>query len=481
MEKKQGLLNREKAQSQCLQSIREALAKDKRALVQAATGFGKSYITKKISETLKGGLLIVAPRINLVDDLSERIPGSAIFCASLGKKDIGKVTIATKQSLTQEVISQFDFVALDEVHGYNDEFLDKFKDKFVVGFSATPWTENGPIYGEGKFFKNLSFSYPIETAIKEGILSPYKLLEAKSSFDLSMFAKLTRELKEREINEVVARAKHEDQVAEFIAISNYKRRKKVVLLCANIEHAQVIHAEIEKYEKAQIIHSKLKNSAELVKMYKHNDIRFCVSVLLMSEGTDIARVDGIYFLRPSKSSRLMVQACGRGLRLDEEDNSKTCLFLDYGSVFNNCGLPDKPLIPDPSKKGKDKVDYVKRCELCYVIYEAKCDCCPDCGHKNIVKAKEDNLSRSAINEVKKVVVNGTNLSSRMAPVKVRRTASGIPYIGLKTKGAYVTIFGKQAYTVFSTLIKESKMLVMEKYIKKDGKPNWKFIRLEDIQ
>ena len=71
---------------------------------------GKGHLIKLISQTVKGTLLVVAPRVNLVRDLAQRTNGS-IYCASLGEKVISKVTIATKQSI-KEVSA--DLVILDE-------------------------------------------------------------------------------------------------------------------------------------------------------------------------------------------------------------------------------------------------------------------------------------------------------------------------------------------------------------------------------
>lgn len=105
---------------------------------------GKGHLIKLISLTIKTNMLVIVPRVNLVRDLAQRTGGS-IYCASLGKKEIGKVTIATKQSLKD---IKADVIILDECHSYSQEFLEKCKNScnYLIGLTATAYTQDGYIY-----------------------------------------------------------------------------------------------------------------------------------------------------------------------------------------------------------------------------------------------------------------------------------------------------------------------------------------------
>jgi len=89
-------------------------------------------------------VLVIVPRVNLVRDLAQRTGGS-IYCASLGEKTVSKITVATKQSL-KEIDAEL--LILDEVHSYPQEFIESLKFKFIIGFTATPWRNDGYIYNE---------------------------------------------------------------------------------------------------------------------------------------------------------------------------------------------------------------------------------------------------------------------------------------------------------------------------------------------
>ena len=129
-----------------LQAIREELARSGVALCVCATGYGKGHLIRLISESLKEGstLLVIVPRVNLVRDLAQRT-GGEVYCATLGKKDMGQITVATKQSL-KDINS--DIVVLDEAHSYSEEFLMECKSncKYLIVFTATAWTSDGYIW-----------------------------------------------------------------------------------------------------------------------------------------------------------------------------------------------------------------------------------------------------------------------------------------------------------------------------------------------
>jgi superfamily II DNA or RNA helicase len=452
---------RDKEQLRCMDAIRSGLAKDKRALVWAATGFGKSYVIKLIAEEVKAKntrMLAIIPRIALATDLSQRIEGSTVFCASLGKKEISKITIATKQSFALEHLSEFDLILLDETHNYSEEYLLNFKDKFVVGFSATPWRDNGPMWGIEKFFRKLDYSFTIQDAIKNKFVCDYKIFGVSlgAEFNLKKYKNKGREYTKKELEEIVASSevKIALQIHELVQIVDKTERKKVAILCVNIEHAEMVASELSKHEPTMLVHSKLSNAQELIEQFKKDRTRYCVSVMMITEGYDAKSTDCVVFMRPTKSTRLMVQASGRGLRTDEDNPDKWCLLIDYGDTFLSCGTPKEPLIPIEKKDGertKAPLAIHRRCEKCYLIYLRKFERCPDCDHKNLHKDPVENLnvSASAKTPTFKMVINKANLHFKDGVYGIKYSEKKQPYIGFKTTKGYCTVFGDKAWQVFN--------------------------------
>ena len=118
-------------------------------------GSGKSLVFSLMANKLQSKILVVAHSAKLVEQNYEAaiemgVEGCAIYCASLGKKDIGEVTFITVKSAKAEPekFKDFDYVCIDECHhafppSKDSEYHKFFKNigiKSYVGFTATPLT-----------------------------------------------------------------------------------------------------------------------------------------------------------------------------------------------------------------------------------------------------------------------------------------------------------------------------------------------------
>jgi len=274
-------------------------------------------------------------------------------------------------------------------------------------------------------------------------LCPFKVYGSGVAFDLSSAKNARRDYTEKELKKIISTGKHLLQVQEIVEICNKSERKKVIILCSNIEHAETIKLEIEKYEECMIAHSKMKNANNLIEEYKNNDVRMMVSIGMMSEGFDCARCDCVVFLRPTRSARLMVQASGRGLRI--ADGKDYCLFLDFGSVFLNCGLPTDPILQF-EKKSETQTSEVICCESCFYIYDIKGPC-PQCGHEK--EPEKRDVDKNLLESIDKpnpfVIIDSSN------KFKPGRTNKGAKFVTVFTAKGSFTLFAWQCKRFYSLL------------------------------
>ena len=395
---------RDNMQWEMVDAIRSSLAKCGSATVVAATGAGKTETVRKIKSKLKDGtkLLFIAPRINNVTDAAQRYD-AAINVGSLGLNESGQVTCTTKQSIHKIDTSGYDVTVFDEMHNYKEEFIESINSKFKIFLSATPYNDKGYIWDQYECVPKPCFKFTLEDGIKNGVLCRYEIFGTKHSFDVSKYKKGSGDYTKKQLIEIIKQNKNKDQVSEIIAISKEYKRNKVAILCANIEHAEMTMNEfISQGQECVVAHSKLKQAHKIIEEFKESDVKFICSVAMMQEGTDIPEIDCVAYLRPIKSSRVMVQSVGRGLRLHEK--KEYCLILDYGHVFDNCGLPDNPIIPKGKKKEDTKeVNTIKQCDECMYIYDKTIHgyICPNCGHFHKQdRDVEENLKKSLMEKQK---------------------------------------------------------------------------------
>jgi DNA repair protein RadD len=329
---------RDRVQAEIVQAIRSEIRLHNKALVQACTGLGKSYIARKIMNAMSSrgvSCIFIAPDVSIirdqVADYTSHYGECSVYSGTIKKEDMKRITFATRDSVNEWDINKFEFCIVDESQSYSDEFFKLLTCK-VIGLSATPWKEDtGYIYGADKFFNKPCFTYTPLQGIKNGLICDYKI-DGESLINAN-------------VNDLESyTTTHEitlDQYSDFSKRISEHNKSKIVILCCNIEHAEIVHnVLIDNNEQSLLIHSKVKKSGELLEQYKNTDIKYLVSVSMISQGFDCCPVDCVIYLRPIASIRMMLQSSGRGLRLFK--NKEYCLMLDYADVFSNCGEPKNP-------------------------------------------------------------------------------------------------------------------------------------------
>lgn len=437
--------NRDQIQKEAYDKLLENIKNNYVSLFCAATGYGKGRIISMLGHYLSGqgfSVAVITNRVVLVNDLSQRMDAT-VYCASLNRKEHSKLMVISKQSVKNV---SADYILVDECHGYTEDYLKGLKaEKAIVGFSATPFSESGYIYGEGKFWPKPIYNFGLKDSKINKMVCDYKIFGMQTSFDISKYKIKNRDFTKKELNEIIKGKKYKKQVPEIIKATDKYDRKKVVIVCVNIEHAQDVYSEFLLYgNNCVLIHSKLKDSQEEIKEFMTNDsIVFAITVSMLSEGFDYPRVDCIALLRPTKSPRFMVQVCGRALRIHPEKDF--ALLLDYGDVFYSCGFPDDPLVPEegigggPSATLVLKQQRISKCEKCSFVFDSShSKVCPDCGYNNKEQNDyEKNLKRSLEDKDSIKYYMVTKNTGRYQNI----TAKNVRYITYNISGLKVTLFG----------------------------------------
>lgn len=367
-------------------------------LFVGATGSGKTniliaLINKAMELMPEIKICFVVNKLRLLDQTKRRIRsalGDIVSVYSGKDKDLSKqVIVGSIQSLCKRNIT-FNLVFFDEGHNINQEegtylaFVNNSinvnkKIKFI-SCTATPYRATGLIYGPNMWFKKVVFSKGLKWSIDKGFLVPPSCKRVKEKFDTSKLKMRMGDYDMSSLNELVSdKEKIVAQIED--ALPQLVNRKCIIWACINIKHAEAVAGLLTAVgESVSIVHSKQTNEIadENMAEFENGDRRHLVFVTIISEGTDIPRIDSVVLMRPTRSPILYVQTVGRALR--PYKNKKTALILDYGSVLENCGSIYNPYINTGKKKNKKGVIEIKMkfCEHCYEYCELKCKVCPCC-------------------------------------------------------------------------------------------------------
>lgn len=341
--------------------------------------FAKNNPDKKI--------LCIFNSVELVKQTNERALthgiDSSVFCASLNKKELSNLTMASLQTIYKEDISAFDYIVFDECHrAFGDsnaykEIISKTNAK-IFGFTATPYNSKGPIFGDDYLFKDIRFYVPFSQLLDEKFIVP---LVGKDSEMIDRGAlsvsKNTGDFSEDSIDQALIPEKLNEIILNAIK-SLSANHKKIAWWCSSIKHADMVASRLNELgEKAISYHSKTTDKDSIKRDFENGDTRHVSFVNIISEGYSYSPLSAIVCLRPTKLYHLWVQTCGRVNRIYGQ--KKEGVILDYAGNFKNLGHPYNISPWDiPDLQSGDKKPSICICKNCAYVANSYFDVCPKC-------------------------------------------------------------------------------------------------------
>ena len=384
-------------QETAIASVRQAIKEGhKRIVLQAPTGSGKTIIASHI---IAGALdkgnrpIFCVPRLSLIGQTIKRFEAQGIcdigviqgqhertdFCAA--------VQIASIHTLVKRPLPEVNFAIIDEVHlqlKSLNEILDSeaWKNKIVIGLSATPWTK-----GMGLRWTKLIVLATTNEMIDEGWLTPVVGYGVPDEFmpDVSkVHTNFDGEYVEGEAEKAMTTQKIVGNVVKTWLEKWGK--DKTFMFCVNRNHAKKMQQE---FNDAGISCGYIDGTMDaderevIFRRYRSGEIRILSSIDTVGIGVD-EDVRCIIYLRLTKSEMKFVQDCGRGIRL--ADGKTDCVLLDHAGTCEELGLPtDIHHETLDTRKPEEKADASTgnapkphKCPNCNLLVSRSADVCPFC-------------------------------------------------------------------------------------------------------
>ena len=312
----------------------------KNGILVCPTGSGKSLIIADIASRLDSALLVLQPSKEILEQnyekyLSYGMKDAGLYSASVGKKNICRVTFATIGSIMNKLddFRHFKYVLIDECHnvspkgGMYKTFIDD-SERVVIGLTATPYRLYQDGYGGSqlkfltrtrpRIFKDVLFYVQINELLAKGFLSKMNyydltcldLSNVKSNSTGSDYddASLYREYKrsnymERLVNVVRRLLKPKDGKPRKGVLVFTRRVLEAEMLVEQIENSVVVSADTPKNEREDIL-----------KRFRSGEIKVVVNAQTLTTGFDYPELDTVVMARPTKSLALWYQCVGRAIR-----------------------------------------------------------------------------------------------------------------------------------------------------------------------
>lgn len=348
-----------------LKSLREN--GEEKALVIAATGSGKTYLSAfDVKRAKPKRMLFLVHRENILIKAKqsfESIIDEKFTCGlytgnkkQLDKKYLFSTIQTMSLSFKKFEKEEFDYIIIDEAHhvvsSSYKKVLDHFDTKFLLGLTATSNRMDGnSIYKV--FDNNIACDIRLNDALENKLVVPfhyYGITDINSidysNVDMSKTEELTKILK---VNE---RVEYIIEKMNFYSHSTEKR--KVLAFCVSKEHCSYMNEEFNKRGINSISltsNNTISQREEAINKLSDNEdsLEVIFTVDIFNEGVDIPSVNTVLMLRPTNSPIIFTQQLGRGLRKDKGKEFLT--VLDFIGNHNKAYLIALALI---GNKGIDK-------------------------------------------------------------------------------------------------------------------------------
>jgi DNA repair protein RadD len=383
--------------------------KRKQVLV-APTGSGKTIWTavlfqRILSKNPKSRLLFVVPRNTLLNQTVEvfkeilQLPVSIIQGQNEGINLRYNIAVATIQTLGNridkypELFNGYDCCVIDEGH-LTFKARSKIESDWIIALTATPYAK-----GMGLFYDDLVRSIPAHQLVKEGVITPLKVLSAKKQIDVSKLSKTSTGEYNSDEEEKAVFTLIGDVLKEYEANPEMKDRPfigfaKTIKACV---------ALTELFDKAghkvSYVHSKMsdEDNEAILDSFKRGHLIGVFSVVKLTEGFDFVGASALLLCtafadgkdgRPNALAR-WAQMHGRIRRADPDNPNKVGLVHDHGGNWTRFAHPDVYEVEfdqlcDGKKKevdseAKESDVKLKECPECG--YFVKGRFCQECGHE----------------------------------------------------------------------------------------------------
>ena len=369
-------------QSECIRKALDHFSVDQHFFCQATPGAGKTRMVAelglKLFEQNKIDIVICfAPSCQIVEGIQKT------FESVLKKPFDGKIG-AAGAAMTYQSIEHKDesfwrlfsslrvFAVFDEIHHcsggdnfqpaniWGQKIIQRIQDAAIltIGMSGTPWRSDDSSIAlarystpEGRLI--VDYQYSLTQAIQDGVCrSPHitlvdntEIIFEQPDKKLESYRGFASLLKKTDAS-FESLVTHDDVITHLLDLSRQRLntiRQSVsdagcLVVASNIDHAHQI-ADLLKSrmnEESIVVTTHRSDAGKVINEFRHGDTKWIIAVGMISEGTDIPRLQVCCYLSRIRTEMYFRQVLGRILRRRADSDIGAWLFMVAEPILTAC-------------------------------------------------------------------------------------------------------------------------------------------------
>ena len=328
-------------QTDAVSNVRDAWKDHRSVLIVLPTGTGKTIVFSHIAGSVRGRVMVIAHREELISQAAQKIKAitgdeadveMGDFWASEGVFNRSRVVVSSVQTqnaggggdgrMSRFAPEQFDLLIIDEAHHATAptyrRLIDHYRqnpDLKVLGVTATP--DRADEEALGQVFDSVAFDYEIADAIADGWLVPVRQRAVYvEGLDYSSVRTTAGDLNGADL----ARILEYEEALHGIAHPTMELvgTRKALVFAASVAHAERLAEIFNRHRPgcARFVCGTTPKDERrnMFADYAAGKFQILVNVGVATEGFDDPSIEVVVMARPTKSRSLYAQMAGRGTR-----------------------------------------------------------------------------------------------------------------------------------------------------------------------
>lgn len=336
--------------------LTDARLAGRNGIVVAPTGSGKSLLIARTATQLPGHCVIFQPSKEILEQNLAKFEHygyrPAVMSASLGRVEIGKITLATIGTAVSHAYRFADvpFALVDECHlvnakgGMYRDFLDAMQAKRILGFTATPYRLASTLMGSElrfltrtrpRVFSDVVHVTQIGDLFAQRYLCPLEYRDASVVTHRDLKLNSTgADYTEESVRKAFAASGFVRRLVEEVQRELFFGRQSLVVFTASIDESlqlvravpgiAMVTADTPPAERAQTLHA-----------LKAGYLRAVANVGILGLGFDYPELEAVLLGRPTASLAVYYQQVGRVIR--PHPNKPTAHVIDMVGLTRQFG------------------------------------------------------------------------------------------------------------------------------------------------